>query len=40
MLNRKKFIQQAAMSAGAMLAGPSIMEAATYFNFKTDHFAY
>lgn len=32
MLNRKKFIQQAAMSAGAMLAGPSIMEAATYFN--------
>lgn len=32
MLNRKKFIQQAAMSAGAMLVGPSIMEAAAYFN--------
>jgi len=32
MLNRKRFIQQAAMSAGAMLAGPSIMEAASYFN--------
>ena len=32
MLNRKRFIQQAAMSAGAMLAGTSIMEAASYFN--------
>jgi len=32
MLNRKRFIQQAAMSAGAMLAGPSIMESASYFN--------
>lgn len=32
MLNRKRFIQQTVMSAGAMLAGPSIMDAAAYFN--------
>ncbi len=32
MLNRKKFIQQAALSAGAIIAGPSIAQAAEYFN--------
>ncbi len=30
MLSRKKFIQQTALSAGAMLAGPSLLEAAEY----------
>jgi len=32
MLNRKKFIRQAALSAGAMMVGPSVMNAADYFN--------
>lgn len=32
MLNRKKFIRQAALSAGAMIAGPSLLQAAEYFN--------
>ncbi len=32
MLNRKKFIRQAALSAGAILAGPSILSAADYFS--------
>jgi len=32
MLSRKKFIRQAAMSAGAIMAGPSLLEAATYFS--------
>lgn len=32
MLNRKKFIRQAALSAGALIAGPSLAEAADYFN--------
>ena len=30
MLSRKKFIQQTALSAGALLAGPSLLEAAEY----------
>ena len=32
MLSRKRFIRQAALSAGAMLAGPSIVNAAEYFS--------
>lgn len=32
MLNRKNFIQQAAFTAGAFMAGPSLAEAAEYFN--------
>lgn len=32
MLSRKKFIRQTALSAGAMLAGPGIMEAAEYMS--------
>ncbi|MBI3139338.1 MAG: metallophosphatase [Sphingobacteriales bacterium] len=32
MLSRKKFIRQAALSAGAVMAGPSLLEAADYFN--------
>jgi len=32
MLNRKKFLQQSFLSAGAMLAGPSIAEAAGFFD--------
>lgn len=32
MLNRKKFIQQAGLSAGALLVGPSLVEAAEYFS--------
>ncbi len=32
MLSRKKFIRNAALSAGAMLAGPSIAQAASYFS--------
>ncbi len=32
MLNRKRFIRQAALSAGAVLAGPSILEAAEYLS--------
>ena len=32
MLSRKKFIQQAAFSAGALLAGPSLASAADYLN--------
>ena len=32
MLNRKKFIRQAALSAGAMMVGPSIVSATEYFN--------
>jgi 5'-nucleotidase len=32
MLNRKKFIRQAALSAGAFMAGPSIISAADYFS--------
>ena len=32
MLNRKSFIRQAALSAGALMAGPSIAEAANYFS--------
>jgi 5'-nucleotidase len=32
MLNRKNFIRQAALSAGAIIAGPSIAEAAAYLN--------
>ncbi len=31
MLNRKKFIRHAVLSAGAMLAGPSLLEAAGHF---------
>ena len=31
MLNRKKFIQQGALLTGAMIAGPSLIEAAEYF---------
>ena len=32
MLNRKKFIQNAALTAGALLAGPSIIRAGEYFS--------
>jgi 5'-nucleotidase len=32
MLNRKKFIRNAALSAGAMVAGPSLLKAADYFS--------
>lgn len=32
MLSRKKFIRQAALSAGAMIAGPSLLQATEYFN--------
>lgn len=32
MLNRKNFLRQAALSAGAIIAGPSIAEAAAYLN--------
>ena len=32
MLNRKKFIRQAALSAGAIIAGPSLLQATEYFN--------
>ena len=32
MYSRKKFIKQAALSAGAIMAGPSLMQAAEYFN--------
>jgi 5'-nucleotidase len=32
MLNRKKFIRQAALSAGAIMAGPSILRATEYFS--------
>ena len=32
MLNRKRFIRQAALSAGAIMTGPSFLEAAEYFN--------
>ncbi len=32
MLSRKKFIRQAALSAGAFMTGPSLLEAADYFN--------
>ncbi len=32
MLSRKKFLRQASLSAGAMLAGPTLMEAAEYFS--------
>ncbi|HUR67543.1 MAG TPA: metallophosphatase [Chitinophagaceae bacterium] len=32
MLNRKKFIRQGALSAGAMIAGPSLLEAAEYLS--------
>ena len=32
MLNRKKFIRQAALSAGAIMAGPSLLQATEYFN--------
>jgi 5'-nucleotidase len=32
MLNRKKFIRQAALSAGAIMAGPSLAQAAEYFS--------
>ncbi len=32
MLNRKKFIKQTALSAGALFAGPSLAEAAEYFS--------
>lgn len=32
MLSRKKFIRQTALSAGALLAGPRVMEAAEYIN--------
>ena len=32
MLSRKRFIRQATLSAGAMLAGPSIVNAAEYFS--------
>ncbi len=32
MLSRKKFIKQAALSAGALMAGSSVLEAAEYFN--------
>jgi 5'-nucleotidase len=32
MLSRKRFIRQAALTAGAMVAGPSLLEAADYFS--------
>lgn len=32
MLSRKKFIRQAALSAGAIMAGPSMLEAAAYLS--------
>lgn len=32
MLNRKKFLKQAALSAGALVAGPSLIRAADYFS--------
>ncbi|MEI2739425.1 MAG: hypothetical protein V9F01_11610 [Chitinophagaceae bacterium] len=32
MLNRKRFIRQAALSAGALMAGPSLLEAAEYLS--------
>ncbi|MBL7720434.1 MAG: hypothetical protein JNK98_00415, partial [Chitinophagaceae bacterium] len=32
MLSRKKFIKQAALSAGAVMAGPALADAAEYFN--------
>ena len=32
MLSRKKFIRQAALSAGVMMAGPSLLDAAEYFS--------
>ncbi len=32
MLSRKRFIKQASLSAGAILAGPSVLEAAEYFS--------
>lgn len=32
MLNRKKFIKQAALTAGAIMAGPSLAEAADFFS--------
>lgn len=32
MLSRKKFIKQAALSAGAVIAGPALADAAEYFN--------
>ena len=32
MLNRKKFIRQAALSTGALMAGPSILQAAEHLN--------
>lgn len=32
MLNRKKFIRQAVLSAGAIMAGPSVLKAAEYFS--------
>src|SRR6187402_2776371 len=32
MLNRKRFIRQAALSAGAIMAGPSVLKAADYFS--------
>ena len=32
MLSRKKFIRQAALSTGAMMAGPSLLQAAEYFS--------
>ena len=32
MLSRKRFIQQAALSAGAMMAGPTLAQATDYFN--------
>ncbi len=32
MLNRKKFIRQAALSAGAIMTGPSLAQAAEYFS--------
>ncbi len=32
MLNRKKFIRQAALAAGALVAGPSVLQASGYFS--------
>ena len=32
MLSRKRFIRRAALTAGAMVAGPSLLEAADYFS--------
>ena len=32
MLSRKRFFRQAALTAGAMVAGPSLLEAADYFS--------